>query len=88
MDLLNIGNSFRFMRKNRTFNLINMAGLAFGFTCAILIIYMSPRKVRITVQSGITIGCSTCCRKVRIHHWEVRLSVMHFLPCWPGKFRK
>ncbi|SHJ25263.1 putative ABC transport system permease protein [Tangfeifania diversioriginum] len=29
--------AFRFLRKNRTFTILNIVGLAFGFTCAILI---------------------------------------------------
>lgn len=33
-----LGITFRFLRKNRTFTLLNITGLAFGFTCAILIV--------------------------------------------------
>lgn len=38
MILANIGNTFRYLRKNWTFSVINIVGLAFGFTCAILIL--------------------------------------------------
>ena len=36
--IANFKNSFRFLRKNKTFTIINIAGLAFGFTCALLIL--------------------------------------------------
>ena len=38
MILANIGNTFRYLRKNWIFSAINIGGLAFGFTCAILIL--------------------------------------------------
>jgi ABC-type antimicrobial peptide transport system permease subunit len=37
-------NLFRFLRKNGTFTIINIAGLAFGFTCAIFILLHASKE--------------------------------------------